>query len=145
MLDNYRDLIDELLETPALIRQKVASTSNKPGLAALLTALRQRDRAMLERLHQMTRVTAPNLHATPAIDASLDNATASDEPIAELLATTETARGDLVSLLMNLSLKDWEKTATHDDGGYVTLSEEVERHVEFDEAFRQRLGLPEHR
>jgi hypothetical protein len=40
---------------------------------------------------------------------------------------------------MNLTLRDWERTATHDAGGEVTLVDEVEQHVEFDEAFRARF------
>ena len=40
---------------------------------------------------------------------------------------------------MNLTLKDWERTATDDVEGEVSLADEVERHVEFDEAIRARL------
>jgi hypothetical protein len=36
-------------------------------------------------------------------------------------------------------LKDWERTATHDIDGEITLAEEVERHVEFDEDHLGRI------
>ena len=51
----------------------------------------------------------------------------------------EVARGDLVSLLINLSLKDWTRGAIDETEGEITLADEVERHVEFDERQRQRL------
>ena len=45
----------------------------------------------------------------------------------------EQARGDLVSLLINLSLKDWARPAIDETEGEETLADEIERHVEFDE------------
>jgi hypothetical protein len=51
----------------------------------------------------------------------------------------EAARGDLVSLLINLSLKDWERSAIHPDRGEIVLADEIEAHVEFDEA--QRIAI----
>ena len=51
----------------------------------------------------------------------------------------EVARGDLVSLLINLSLKDWTRGAIDETGSEITLADEVERHVEFDERQRRQL------
>ena len=51
----------------------------------------------------------------------------------------EVARGDLVSLLINLSLKDWTREAIDETEGEISLADEVERHVEFDERQRRRL------
>ena len=49
----------------------------------------------------------------------------------------EVARGDLVSLLINLSLKDWTRGAIDETGSEITLADEIEQHVEFDERQRQ--------
>ena len=46
---------------------------------------------------------------------------------------------DLVSLLINLSLKDWTRGAIDETGTEITLADEIERHVEFDERQRQEL------
>ena len=51
----------------------------------------------------------------------------------------EVARGDLGSLLINLSLKDWTRTAVDETGSEITLADEIERHVEFDELHRRAL------
>lgn len=56
-----------------------------------------------------------------------------------IVAEMEAARGDLVSLLINLSLKDWERTAIHPTRGELVLADESEEHVEFDEA--QRVAI----
>jgi hypothetical protein len=64
-----------------------------------------------------------------------------DEDFSTLLDDMEAARGDLVSLLINLSLKDWARSAVDEAEGEITLADEVEQHVEFDEL--QRLTLRE--
>lgn len=134
MLDAYRDLIDELLGTPAEIRDAMTPEEGAPTAArALIAALRDRDRAVLQRVQTVTRRETPYLP-----ELNFDSAE-SDQELSALLADMETARGDLISLLMNLTLKDWERQAIHETAGEITLADEVEQHVEFDEAQRQRI------
>lgn len=136
MLDAYRDLIDELLETPTEIRSRIdaAGEAAPPADAIRVIAeLRDRDRAVLERAQIMTR------EAKPYLRDLQPGAPPDDVELPVLLEEMESARGDLVSLLINLSLKDWERIANHETEGEVTLAEEIERHVDFDEAQRQRL------
>jgi hypothetical protein len=133
MLDQYRELIDELLGTPGAIRRLIEERGEAPPAAlALLAVLRARDAAVLDRLQTMTRQRDPVLRPLPAPDAS---------PAAgpDLLDRFDTARGDLVSLLMNLTLRDWERTAIDENDGQVSLADEVERHVEFDEDHLARI------
>jgi hypothetical protein len=136
MLDAYRDLIDELLETPNAIRDTIGARDDGDvpvEARRLIAGLRDRDRAVLNRLQTMTRQNAPYVGVL-----RLDEP-AADEPLPELLEAMETARGDLVSLLINLSLKDWERRAIHETEGEISVSDEVEQHVEFDEEQRRRL------
>jgi hypothetical protein len=138
MLEEYQDLIEELLGTPNIVRVAMAQGQD-PEQVALVAALHARDREALDRVQRLIRETAPHFKILPDFDAAVANATAPDDPDA-MLASFDTTRGDLVSLLMNLTLKDWERTATSDAGGTVSLVDEVEQHVEFDEAFRARFG-----
>jgi hypothetical protein len=137
MLDNYRDLIDELLGTPTALRGLVgdrAAPEVPPAALAAIAGLRDRDRAVLGRLQAMLQrrdAYLPALAATEPVPTP-------GEPTA-LLAEFDTARGELVSLLMNLTLKDWERTAIDAVAGEITLADEVERHVEFDEAAVARI------
>lgn len=137
MLDNYQDLIDELLGTPALVREAVSR--GIPEALTLVAAMRARDRLVLERVQRIKNQTDPHLKAIPDPDAlAAESGPVSDAEA--LLASFEIARGDLVSLLMNLTLRDWERTATVDAGDIVTLADEIEAHVEFDEEQRARLA-----
>ena len=137
MLEDYRDLIDELLGTPKALRQLLDGHPS-PQLLALIAALRDRDDVVLERLQRFTRQNEPHLKALP-LEAAVAEGSGSPIDAGALIDSFDTARGELVSLLMNLALKDWERTATHDDGGVLTLAEEVERHVEFEEALMPRI------
>jgi hypothetical protein len=134
MLDAYRDLIDELLETPTEIRsllKEQPATAAEADARRIVAGIRDRDRAVLERMQTMRQREMPDLR-----ELQLE-ATMGDEDLATLVDAMETARGDLVSILINLSLKDWERGAIHERAGEITLADEIEEHVDFDEAQRQ--------
>jgi hypothetical protein len=136
MLDAYRDLIDELLDTPNAIRGTIDADGEgevPEEARRLIAGLRDRDRAVLSRLQTMTRQETPYLQELRLEEPAVD------EDLPDLLEKMDTARGDLVSLLMNLSLKDWERRAIHETEGEISLADEVEHHVEFDEDQRRRL------
>jgi hypothetical protein len=137
MLDTYRDLIDELLGTPTALRALVERREAgdvPPGALGAIAGLRDRDRAVLGRLQAMQRRQDALLPALAAAEPAAEPG----EPAA-LLAEFDAARADLVSHLVNLSLKDWERTAIHEVDGEITLADEVERHVEFDEEAMARI------
>jgi len=138
MLDEYQDLIEELLGTPGIVRGAMADGQDAERVK-LVVALHERDKTALDRIQRLNRETSPHFKVLPTFDQAA-GAAAIPADVTVLLESFETTRGDLVSLLMNLTLKDWERTATHDAGGEVSLVDEVERHVEFDEAFRERFG-----
>ena len=136
MLDAYRDLIDDLLGTPTEIRALIdasGESGTSPEAKRLVAELRNRDRAILERVQLMTREETPYLPAL-RLNPSPDN-----EDLPVLLEEMEVARGDLVSLLINLSLKDWTRGAIDETEGEITLADEIEQHVEFDERQRRQL------
>ena len=136
MLDAYRDLIDDLLSTPTEIRALTdasGGSTTSPEVKRLVAELRNRDRAILERVQAMTR------EETPYLPALRLGPPADDEDLTALLEQMEVARGDLVSLLINLSLKDWTRGAIDEAEGEITLADEIEHHVEFDEGQRSQL------
>ena len=136
MLDAYRDLIDELLETPTEIRALIARVDEGEITSEVrrsLAEMRDRDLLVLERARAMTAKDHAYLQ-----DIVVGEET-NEREVETLLGELEAARGDLVSLLINLSLKDWERTAFHEIRGELTLAEEIEEHVDYDESQRGRL------
>ena len=136
MLDAYRDLIDELLATPAEIRGIAAANTDDSAtleIRQLIAELRGRDRALLGQIQTTRERDVPYLRAVSGEVAE------PERDLASLLDEMETARGDLVSTLINLTLRDWERQAIDEVAGEVTVADLVERHVDFDEAQRRRL------
>jgi hypothetical protein len=137
MLDAYRDLIDELLETPTAIREALAEHQSDAAAAQIITQIaliRAHDVRTLEHARTMMQ------RQDALLDDSAPLISGSEQSLEQVLGEMEVARGDLVSLLINLSLKDWERTAILKSGGELTLGDMIEDHVEFDEAARARLG-----
>ena len=135
MLDAYRDLIEELTGTPTALRQALDARGGQPPdvAVALIAELRDRDRAVHDRLQTILRRRDPVLKPLPAPAATAE---ADAEAV---LAGFNAIRGELVSLLMNLTLRDWERTAIAETGDEIALADEVERHVEFDDDHRARI------
>jgi hypothetical protein len=143
MLDNYQDLIDDLLNTPKAVRKLSDNADLSPEALALLAELRDRDQLVLERLRRMTAERTPHLRQLPdATTLAANRATPSGDTDA-IVSSFDAARGELVSLLMNLTLRDWEKTATQDIPGIRSVADEVEDHVEFDEQHLEQLEATE--
>jgi len=121
VLDAFRELIDELIDAPKSLRDAGIGECTDPQVLADLALLTSRDWALLDRVQQMIRAEVPLLKAPP--EASGEGS----------LAEFDRARGELVSLLMNLTLKDWERTAINWQGQEISVADDVEAHVEFDE------------
>ncbi|MCC6703888.1 MAG: hypothetical protein IT334_03360 [Thermomicrobiales bacterium] len=139
MLDNYQFLIDELLSAPKLVRDTIAAHGGEapPAVLGLIALLSERDALVLERLNRVKREQYTNLRALP--DLADAEPAAVSQSLEDLLRVFDTNRGELVSLLMNLTLKEWEKKAAHELLGETTLADEVEVHVDLDEAIRARI------
>lgn len=134
MLDAYRDLIDELLAAPASIRALVGSAPAAPEVLIGIATLRDRDLLVTQRLRSMLKEPPGMISALPENQSAPVIVDGDD-----VLAGFDTARGDLVSLLMNLTLKQWERVAPHDTEGEITMSTEIERHVDFDERLHDQI------
>ena len=135
MLDAFRELIDELLSAPAALRDAGLATTTDERAIAALALITERDAALLDRIQKTIRTNSPVLKAPPAVPSEelLTNSPA------ELMARFDTGRGELVSLLMNLTLKDWERTAIDWNGEEISVADDVEQHVEFDEQIQDQL------
>jgi hypothetical protein len=143
MLDSYRDLIDGLLQTPNVLREALGNPI--PGdvdsaVADKLLELRVREAVNLRRTQAMMRrdpILLLAIEDEPEIRA-LRPATGEPTPEADL-ATFSHDRSELISILVNLTLKDWERPVNHDRTGETTLAEEIEDHLTWDEEITASL------
>jgi len=138
MLDAFRELIDELLSAPAALRQSGIDSTEDPDTLSALALITERDAALLDRIQQSIRTNTPVVKAPPESPspASLEGGPAA------MLERFDTGRGELVSLLMNLTLSEWQRIAIDWHGHELTVADDVESHVEFDEELRTTLTPP---
>lgn len=146
MLDAYRDLLDALTEEATTLRQLLGepvSDDLDPDALALLQRVRGREAAVLRRSQSVMRKENINLRAIENEPEVVDAADRNESP-EELTEGLILDRGELVSLLMNLTLKDWERKVPHFTHGETTLSDEIEDHLTWEEEsldrFREILG-----
>lgn len=135
MLDAYRDLIDGLTEESNTLRQLLGNPAPDdldPNLVTLLKEVRAREAVMLSRSQKIMRGENVNLRAIEN-EPSVRNAADLEGTPEEILTGLIHDRGELVSLLINLTLKDWERTVPHWVLGETTLSDEVEEHLTWEE------------
>ncbi len=143
MLDSYRDLIDGLLDTPSTLRTALGEPipEDAPAeVANLLLELRVREAVNLRRLQAIMRhepILLLAMEDEPEMRA-LRPATGDPAPEAEM-ATFSHDRSELISLLVNLTLRDWDRGVNHDRTGETTLADEVEDHLTWDEAIVAKL------
>lgn len=146
MLDAYRDLIDGLTEESTTLRELLGTPvpADLPIEAVdLLKIARAREGAMLQRSQKIMRSENVNLRAIENEPAIVAAAELADSPEV-LLTAIETDRGELVSVLINLTLKEWERKVPHYSLGETTLADEIEEHLTWEEdvlsRFEKTLG-----
>ena len=141
MLDAYRDLIDGLTEESTTLREMLGEPvpdDISPELLAALKEIRGREAAMFRRAQSIMRgenITLREIENEPEVR----NAAASTASPEELAQAFILDRGELVSLLINLTLKDWEKKVPHYTLGETTLSDEIETHLTWEEESLTRV------
>ena len=70
MLDEYQDLIEELLGTPGIVRGAGDLEAEK---LRLLAALHERDAVVLDRVQRLVRETSPHLKALAPFDEAIES------------------------------------------------------------------------
>lgn len=144
MLDSYRDLIDGLLETPSRMRALLGEPvpdDVPPETVMVLREMRAREAATLRRAQSVMRRENATLRAIedePEMAALTADVDLSDTPEA-LLASFNHYRSEVISLLVNLTLRDWEQPVNHAVLGETVLSEEIEDHLTWDETLHDRI------
>jgi hypothetical protein len=142
MLDSYRDLIDGLLETPtkvrALLGQPVPDDLG-PESTEMLRELRIREAVELARIQRVMWERQARLGSIETQVRQALNNTPHDVAGETLVSEFGIDRGSLVSILINLTLNDWDRPVDDEILGEITFAEEIENHLEWDEELLKRL------
>jgi hypothetical protein len=142
VLESYRELLDLLTQTPTKLRDAANAAGDPPagewGAAQVLAHMAESERLLLDRLNQLMNQPEPLLRA-PSREIQEYGASLMGGTIEDNLAAFNSHRGEVVSLLMGLSLRDWERTGTHEKHGEVTIADVVENFIDHDTEHLEQL------
>jgi hypothetical protein len=138
MLDSYRDLIDSLLPTPTTLREALGTpvpADLSPEVSRKLHEMAVREAVNLRRM-QATLTREPLMLLAIEDEKEIRALDEPDwqgySPEADL-ASFSHDRSELISVLVNLTLRDWERPIDHDRSGDTTIADEIDAHLTWDE------------
>jgi hypothetical protein len=136
MLDSYRELLEGLTNAPTELRALLGDPvpdDIDPAVADGLRALLARETVELVRVRTVLHTPNAELRAIdrePALNEPPDTSISPEEA----LRAFSGERSELVALLMNVTLTEWERTVNHQVTGETSLADEIEDHLAWDEA-----------
>lgn len=145
MLDTYRELLDLLVRTPTQLRD-ASTAAGEPAegewsAAQVLAHMAASEKLWLARVNLLISQTDPLLKSPGAELAAYQESLMAGS-VDDNLAAFNAQRGETVSLLMGLSLRDWDRSGTHETQGAMSIADVVESMVDHDaEHLSQLEGL----
>lgn len=142
MLDSFQDLIDGLTQTPSSLRSLLGNPvpDDIPENVRLkLAELCTREKVEVRRVQSVMRERKARLRPIEYETelTRLDEAVSTPEA---MLTEFNNERSELISLLVNLTLRDWDQKVDHDEKGEITLADEIEDHLTWDEDMLEEFG-----
>ena len=145
MLDEYRELIDFLAQTPTQLKDSAAAAANPPegewNAAQVIGHLAACEFYFVERLNRLLREESPHLRSISA-KATERQQSMMDASVDENLQAFNELRGESVSMLMSLALNLWDRAGTYENAGKMSIEDVVELMIDHDaEHLAQIQGL----
>lgn len=135
MLDEYRELIDFLAQTPTQLKESAAAASDPPAgewnAAQVIGHLAACEFYFVERLNRLLREDSPHLRAFGA-KAFERQESMMDAGVESNLQAFNELRGESVSMLMSLALNLWDRAGTYESEGKMSIEDVVELMIDHD-------------
>lgn len=146
MIDSYHEVLETLSGTPSKIQDLISAGDVPPpdgsdewSAVEIIAHLADVEKLYRGRMQEMlTKRTPPYLRNFDQEAAAREGDYASRDLRASL-EDFANERAETISLLMNLALKDWEKTGIHDQMGEVSVEDLAERLIDHDEEHLAQL------
>lgn len=137
MTDVYRELIDNLSDTPAQLQalldgyQPPAESGEEWGPREIVAHLVDIELEVRWRINEVLSHPGAYLKAIDQDKLAQEHDYGSTD-LRQSLDSFAEERGETISLLMNLALRDWDKTGIHEERGEVSVEEMAEVLVNHD-------------
>ena len=146
MIDAVNELIDELSQTPETLKQRLADrndiepqTAENWGPIEIVAHMATTEQVQRNRMHAILTQHVPYLKDWDPIDAAREKDYSSMD-MKTVLAEFVDQRGDTLVLLVNLALKDWDRTGMSDTLGEVSLEDLAGELIDNDQKYLAQLN-----
>ncbi len=141
MIDAVNELIDELSKTTEILKQKLGerdditpqSTDNW-GPVEIVAHMATQEQVQRNRMQEILTKHVPYLKDWDPEKAAKEK-DYSSMGMSEVLAEFVDQRGDTLVLLVNLALKDWDKTGVSDTMGEVSIEDLASDLIDSDQKY----------
>jgi hypothetical protein len=145
VIDAVNELIDELSDTPEVLKQKLSDrTDIQPqsaedwGPVEILGHMATTEQIQRNRMHEILTKHVPYLKDWDPVEAAREK-DYSSMGLDDVLAEFVDQRGDTLVLLVNLALKDWDRTGMSDTMGEVTIEDLAGDLIDHDQKYMAQI------
>lgn len=135
MLEEYRELIDLLAQTPGRLKTAAGNAGDPPdgewSAAQVLAHMAAAEYFFLERINRLLNENEPYLRSFANAAAERQAPMMEQDVETNLLAFNE-LRGETVSTLMSLALNLWSRAGNHETIGRISVADVVESMIDHD-------------
>lgn len=136
MLDEYRELIDFLAQTPTQLKESAAAASDPAedewSAAQVIGHLAACEFYFVERLNLLLRENSPHLRSFG--DKAFERQESMmDASVEDNLQAFNELRGESVSMLMSLALNLWDRSGPFENEGNMSIEDVVGLMIDHDE------------
>jgi uncharacterized damage-inducible protein DinB len=145
VLDTYRELVDLLVATPNALKDAAARAGDPPegewSAAQTLAHMAACEQMWLDRLNLVMHQRDPLIKPPGAAFVEFQERLMAGD-VESNLNEFNTRRGEVISLMMGLSLNDWSRSGVHETRGVQTVEDIVEHVIDHDnEHLKQMQAL----
>lgn len=145
MIDSVNELIDDLTQTPEILKKRLAEHEDAQpqspdnwGPVEIVAHMAENERVQRTRMQEILTKHVPYLKDWSP-EAAIEQRDPSSLNVTGVLEDFVDQRGDTLVLLVNLALKDWDKTGVSDTMGEVSIEDLASDLIEHDEQYVKRL------
>ena len=144
MLDSYRDDLDAITGTPVALRTQAEAAGAPPAgewtAEQVVGHMAVVEQLWFDRLTALVRSSNPTLSAELSPAATALAARVDGADLQTCIDAFNQLRGEVVSLLMGLSLRDWERGGSHPELGEMTVADVVDNIANHDQDHIDQLA-----
>jgi hypothetical protein len=145
LIDSVNEIIEQLSATPELLKEWLtdrddisAQSIDDWGPVEVLAHMAEMERVHRNRMQEILTRHVPYLKEWDPVEAARQKDYSSMDLAAALHEFVD-QRGDTLVLLVNLALKDWDRTGVHDTLGEVSIEDLAGELIDHDDQYVARL------